>query len=224
MALEREKEPAPQTARWPSYRDYLQSPTWRKRRDRALRRVSWQCERCAGVRELQVHHKSYARLGAELDEDLEVLCRGCHLGHHAVKAQDAIRLYVKLVSDAINSGKYSNITDLVDGVKSDCVRLKLPTNNHEIDAALHVVDARLPVTLPKRVAELYQRAPADEGASRAEAAAVLSRLGLAPLMKHMPEVEFITQHEADRRRAMQMVTDEMLESIRRCEELEKAIR
>jgi hypothetical protein len=35
---------------------------------------------------LDVHHRSYARLGAELPADLEVLCRPCHGAEHGKNA------------------------------------------------------------------------------------------------------------------------------------------
>jgi hypothetical protein len=36
------------------------------------------CERCGYAHELQLHHKTYERLGRELISDLEVLCHQCH--------------------------------------------------------------------------------------------------------------------------------------------------
>lgn len=65
------------------YREYLRSPEWRARRARALVAAARRCSRCqqiGGV--LDVHHLTYANLGAESDEDLEVLCRTCHDKEH----------------------------------------------------------------------------------------------------------------------------------------------
>ena len=69
------------------YVEYLQSPVWAETRVSALEAAKWQCGRC-GIRDevhrarrgfgLDVHHRTYDRLGRELPEDLEVLCRGCH--------------------------------------------------------------------------------------------------------------------------------------------------
>lgn len=33
---------------------------------------------------LQVHHKTYIRQGAELPEDVEVICGRCHMEHHGL--------------------------------------------------------------------------------------------------------------------------------------------
>jgi hypothetical protein len=68
------------------YREYIASEEWRARRGEFLKAYS-HCNRCSIPRwlavvaydqDLSVHHKSYARIGAELDDDLEPLCRRCH--------------------------------------------------------------------------------------------------------------------------------------------------
>jgi hypothetical protein len=51
---------------------------------------SWLGERCIETTGLEVHHLDYARLGAERDEDLEVLCRFHHQVRHAEAATCAI--------------------------------------------------------------------------------------------------------------------------------------
>jgi 5-methylcytosine-specific restriction endonuclease McrA len=66
------------------YQAYLESPTWRRVRIRALADAGNACERCgAGDQTLNVHHRTYERVGGrELPEDLEVLCEPCHVRHH----------------------------------------------------------------------------------------------------------------------------------------------
>src|SRR6266404_2044400 len=68
------------------YHEFINSQEWRRRRRAYLRKYPL-CNRCAMDNEvhrelfrtyLHVHHVSYARLGAELDEDLEALCKRCH--------------------------------------------------------------------------------------------------------------------------------------------------
>jgi hypothetical protein len=83
------------------YEQYLQTPQWRARRNRALSQARHRCHRCGANRRLQVHHLTYERLGAELDSDLEVLCRGCHLGEHANEAGTGLGIYVKVISDVL---------------------------------------------------------------------------------------------------------------------------
>ena len=61
---------------------YLRSPHWRARRARSIALAGNRCERCGRGGSLDVHHRSYARLGRERDRDLRVLCRDCHDREH----------------------------------------------------------------------------------------------------------------------------------------------
>jgi len=64
------------------HRRYMRSKQWRARRDTAIMRAGYRCCVCGRVhmdtRKLQVHHKTYDRLGKERAEDLMVMCRRCH--------------------------------------------------------------------------------------------------------------------------------------------------
>ena len=73
------------------YDAYLKSSRWERVRDRAIRMAGKQCQQCGKQADrgkngqptgLNVHHLSYDRLGAEKDDDLIVLCRGCHAALH----------------------------------------------------------------------------------------------------------------------------------------------
>ena len=69
-----------------AYGLYLQSPAWRARAAAALRRAGYRCMICNADRwftRLEVHHRTYERLGRESPEDLIVLCRHCHKLFHA---------------------------------------------------------------------------------------------------------------------------------------------
>ena len=61
------------------YREYLGSKTWRRKRDRVLRRDKHTCQTC-GVKaaHLEVHHRTYERVGRERMGDLLTLCSACH--------------------------------------------------------------------------------------------------------------------------------------------------
>ena len=67
-----------------TYDEYLRSPYWRQLRQRILARAKGRCERCRAVRDLQVHHLTYVRLGCELETDLEAACARCHEASHGV--------------------------------------------------------------------------------------------------------------------------------------------
>lgn len=60
------------------YREYLLTLEWQARRRRALKLANYRCLTCNNTKHLEVHHRTYERLGTEWDEDLIVLCRGCH--------------------------------------------------------------------------------------------------------------------------------------------------
>lgn len=75
------------------YREvYLRSPHWLKVRGEALERAEHRCQVCNAAGSLDVHHRTYERLGREAPTDLTVLCRRCHERFHdslpkAVKPQ-----------------------------------------------------------------------------------------------------------------------------------------
>jgi 5-methylcytosine-specific restriction endonuclease McrA len=64
------------------YAQYLSSLHWKAVRLRKLADIPF-CEYCGSRAGLEVHHSSYAHLSREdLDKDLIVLCRNCHLEEH----------------------------------------------------------------------------------------------------------------------------------------------
>jgi len=72
-----------------SLRGYYMTAHWRRIRGKYLKRS---CERCGHDprrgrgRGLNLHHKTYARLGAELPGDLVTLCVFCHEYAHGLRA------------------------------------------------------------------------------------------------------------------------------------------
>jgi len=65
-----------------SYAEYIQSDAWRIRRAAALERAGQRCQVCCSSERLEVHHRTYERLGHEQPADLVVLCRRCHQVFH----------------------------------------------------------------------------------------------------------------------------------------------
>jgi hypothetical protein len=61
-----------------NYTEYLASEEWRERADLAKARAGHRCQVCNSATALNVHHRTYERLGREWDCDLTVLCRACH--------------------------------------------------------------------------------------------------------------------------------------------------
>lgn len=84
-------EELPEPTKEEQYRAYLASPAWRKRRAAALARAGGICESCGisqYTRRLEAHHLTYERIGAELPEDLTVLCGPCHKRAEAARKAD----------------------------------------------------------------------------------------------------------------------------------------
>jgi len=67
------------------YQIYMHSKEWRKLRKRILSERSV-CEICGATNcELHLHHLTYDNFKHEKDEDLQVLCLGCHENVHGKK-------------------------------------------------------------------------------------------------------------------------------------------
>ena len=61
------------------YREYLQTPEWKRLREKRLRRDNWQCVRCGSAINLQVHHINYMHKGEREEiDDVITLCWKCH--------------------------------------------------------------------------------------------------------------------------------------------------
>jgi len=68
-----------------SYREYLRSPQWQRKRKGALKRAGNRCQLCNSPARLQVHHRTYDRIGNEAPDDLIVLCSVCHKTFHETR-------------------------------------------------------------------------------------------------------------------------------------------
>jgi hypothetical protein len=170
------------------YAEYLQTAEWRGRRDERIRLASFRCERCQAKRDLQVHHVRYERLGAELDTDLEVLCRTCHEGHHFDESrQQHIGIYVKLVSDVLRGGSITTISDLSAEVRERCIVLGIPFRADRVNPALVALGSnRLPaIVVRPRSSPAALVAPPGGEIGRGEATEILRRLGIVVPVRSM---------------------------------------
>jgi hypothetical protein len=66
------------------YYAYLKSPEWAVRRQWKLEAAENRCQLCDATDRLQVHHRTYERLGKERIADLIVLCERCHRKFHDI--------------------------------------------------------------------------------------------------------------------------------------------
>jgi hypothetical protein len=203
------------------YDEYLSTPEWRRRRNRALMRASWHCEqpRCSSTVALQVHHRRYDHLGEERDGDLCVLCAAHHLGVHQ-KADRFVRLHWRVIRDVIHSGAFESYSDFAEAVKLRFHALHIWIDdpfslNESLAIALRHVALDIP-SHPIRVD--VSTSPAH--ISEQEARDILAGLGLADVVRPMPRVRFVTAQTADRLKAMRAVVGEITRTMQRCEALE----
>ena len=191
-----------------------------------LRQAKWRCERCQSKLNLQVHHTTYARLGMELDADLEALCRTCHEGHHiAEDARQHIALYITLAGDVLRMACQQELTypDFVDLVKERCAACKLPYHTEKLARAVDIALKRRPgIQAPPQVQARLERGELVEPPSRSEAESILRQLNIKIGLPTMPSVKMITRAKADQTRALDMVLREIDDASARCDALEMA--
>lgn len=73
------------------YQEYLQSPAWKFKRECVLAFWDHSCALCSSPERVEVHHRTYERLGRELLTDLIVLCEKCHEEHHEKLGRSGLR-------------------------------------------------------------------------------------------------------------------------------------
>jgi 5-methylcytosine-specific restriction endonuclease McrA len=64
------------------YYAYMKSPAWQAKRKKFIKFVGGKCQECGNKNGLQVHHKHYNTLGRETQNDVIVVCSGCHSLKH----------------------------------------------------------------------------------------------------------------------------------------------
>lgn len=64
------------------YQEYLKSEKWQEIRAVKLKEAKNRCQVCNRAYRLQVHHRTYERIGSEDLSDLTVLCATCHSIFH----------------------------------------------------------------------------------------------------------------------------------------------
>lgn len=101
------------------YKEYINSSKWKLKRKLLFEKIGYECEQCGYVYNLHVHHKTYDNLGNEPLEDLQVLCKQCHLSKHD-------KYFDKLVlKKGKKSDKLPNFKEKCDMLKTKHGRKKL---------------------------------------------------------------------------------------------------
>lgn len=89
------------------YKLYLQSIEWKQKKELLFSIKGKVCERCKSIKEIQVHHKTYANVFNEKLNDLEVICKKCHYKEHFNKngKKNPILSVKKILSQKVNKNK-----------------------------------------------------------------------------------------------------------------------
>jgi len=75
-----------------NYRAYLKTKHWKNLRLRYKRsKLPWKCYVCGSTERLQLHHRSYRRVGRERLQDLIPMCRACHSEIHRLERRHGVR-------------------------------------------------------------------------------------------------------------------------------------
>lgn len=209
------------------YLAYLNSPEWRARRNEALKAAKYRCSQCGAKRDLQVHHRTYERLGREPLEDLAVLCFTCHNGEHIRLAEDtSLGLYLKIAGEALRLHPFTRIADLSEDVKLLCAKYKIPNKPELIAKAIRLVcysreNIRNHGQTKPYVSVVEEQ---NDRLSHAQSVEFLQRLGIAEIadrvVRRMPEARVPTVRQTERLRALKLIAAAIADSVQRCEELE----
>jgi len=69
-----------------TYREYLLTNHWKNIKQKVYLTSVYKCSKCGIKHGLQLHHKTYERVGKELLSDLVYLCRDCHNEIHQLNS------------------------------------------------------------------------------------------------------------------------------------------
>jgi hypothetical protein len=154
--------------------------------------------------------------------------------NHNRKPQSTGSVVAAVLHDLLRGESFTREADLRDALKQRLTRYRVAWTNDELDQALRIVEHRRPLTTP----ELADGAPGAElppvePITRADAPMTLHGLldrwakehpdKPKPFINTMPQVEWISQRDADRRKAIEMTLHQVQASIARCDALEAAL-
>lgn len=82
------------------YKEYIKSERWKVFAKKVIEWWGGRCALCYGTRKLQVHHRTYERLGHELMTDCVCLCSKCHKVADARRKREGISVFDGDVTDS----------------------------------------------------------------------------------------------------------------------------
>lgn len=104
-----------------AYDAYIGSVEWAERREQFYANNKRYCRACYSHKRLNVHHRTYERMGAELDEDLICLCERCHKRVHDLHNLDRsqnLAAVTDLVITTIKAARKARAKPRVDAKKA----------------------------------------------------------------------------------------------------------
>jgi hypothetical protein len=93
---------------FPSYTDYLRSRHWRQMKVAFRESAHAQECICGETEDLHLHHKTYARLGAERLDDLVALCSRCHRMVHVLARRGLLRYDLRDFTSDERAAEYAH--------------------------------------------------------------------------------------------------------------------
>ncbi len=141
------------------------------------------------------------------------------------------RLIARIVREILKTESFDTLADLTEALKTRLGLLRIRWTNNEITDAYTLIETNTPLLRPppttRRPASLHPEPV--KPVRRDEAAAILASLGITVVpLKSMPEVRELTpdairrrQFMADRRKAYDLVEQEILDTAERCDRLER---
>jgi hypothetical protein len=72
-----------------TYNQYLQSEHWKDLKERYWKSKlnNFRCYACGNIGKLQLHHRTYRRIGHERLNDMILLCADCHKETHRIEKE-----------------------------------------------------------------------------------------------------------------------------------------
>lgn len=109
-----------------TYKEYLQSDHWKAVKEKYYRAHKRECWVCGSTRQIDLHHRTYKRLGGEHLRDLVPLCREHHHQFHETHTSGNLD---KLTKSFVRSTSREHLPDGVTRLMNGKVQVKLPHKN-----------------------------------------------------------------------------------------------
>ena len=136
------------------------------------------------------------------------------------------RLLAKLVWELLKGEPFETLADLTEALKCRCARLKIRWTNDDIVDAYRLIRSNTPLPGDPIRHVWVERKPEPEIIDRDTAATLLQQMPAQ--IKRMTDIRQLSPAEiqrrrwqADQRKALLIVEQEILDAVRRCEALEQ---